>query len=290
MRDRRRDRWQQRAPPEPAAEKRIFARCAGYRDERTTLLRNLRRAGCEEREDSAREPKRFGRIRRCARARFAELRARGRAESCEFARRVGGIWLTWEERAARVARICARAAAPPRTPPLARACGAVVRTTRAEGSIPASLTCLPRRLECEKTGCRRRRDARRAKALLDASLRRELAGRGRLRASLRRELAGGLRLGPACGANLLGGGGSFEPATAARSQSEWVRQRCKGNESCSRVRRCARARSRHRDVTRRAQRPSRVRLRRRTTFDEQDPVLRLNAGQNRRRARAELAI
>ena len=154
----------------------------------------------------------------------------------------------------------------------------------------APLTCLPRRLECEKTGCRRRRDARRAKALLDASLRRELAGRGRLRASLRRELAGGLRLGPACGANLLGGGGSFEPATAARSQSEWVRQRCKGNESCSRVRRCARARSRHRDVTRRAQRPSRVRLRRRTTFDEQDPVLRLNAGQNRRRARAELAI
>ena len=92
MRDRRRDRWQQRAPPEPAAEKRIFARCAGYRDERTTLLRNLRRAGCEEREDSAREPKRFGRIRRCARARFAELRARGRAESCEFARRVGGIF------------------------------------------------------------------------------------------------------------------------------------------------------------------------------------------------------
>lgn len=189
---------------------------------------------------------------------------------------------------------------PPRTPRYpcgARACGAVVRTTRAEGSIhPLRLpACLV--VSSARTGCRRRRDARRAKALLDASLRRELAGRGRLRASLRRELAGGLRLGPACGAKLLGGGGSFEPAAAARSRSEWVRQRCKGNESCSRVRRCARARSRHRDVTRRAQRPSRVRLRRRTTFDEQDPVLRLNAGPKKppkasegRSSRSELRV
>ena len=97
-------------------------------------------------------------------------------------------------------------------------------------------------------------------------------GRAEARASLRRQPAGRRWFVRACGGT-------------ARSRREWVRQRCKGNESCSRVRRCARARSRHRDVTRRAQRPSRVRLRRRTTFDEQDPVLRLNAGQNRRRAK-----
>ena len=46
-----------------------------------------------------------------ARARFAQLRARGRAESCEFARRADGVWLTWEEQAARAARICARGGA-----------------------------------------------------------------------------------------------------------------------------------------------------------------------------------
>ena len=45
------------------------------------------------------------------RARFAQLRARGRAESCEFARRVDEIWLSWEERIARAARICARGGA-----------------------------------------------------------------------------------------------------------------------------------------------------------------------------------
>ena len=200
------------------------------------------------------------------------------------------LWLTWEERAARAARICARAAAPPRTPPLARACGAVVRTTRAEGSIPASLTCLPRRLECENrlstpTGREKSKGSSRCKPAARARWPRPASGqpasraRGRAeaRASLRRQPAGRRWFVRACGGT-------------ARSRREWVRQRCKGNESCSRVRRCARARSRHRDVTRRAQRPSRVRLRRRTTFDEQDPVLRLNAGQNRRRARAELAI
>ena len=78
---------------------------------------------------------------------------------------------------------------------------------------------LPCRVECEKrlsmsTGCER------SNTPLGASLRRELAGRGRLRASLRRKRAGGLRLGPACDTNLLGGGGSCEPAEAAHSRRE----------------------------------------------------------------------
>ena len=173
---------------------------------------------------------------------------------------------------------------PPRTPPLARACGAVVRTTRAEGSIPASLTCLPRRLECENrlstpTGREKSKGSSRCKPAARARWPRPASGQPASRARGRAEARARLRRQPA-------GRRWFVRACGGSAQPEGVgEQRCKGNESCSRVRRCARARSRHRDVTRRAQRPSRVRLRRRTTFDEQDPVLRLNAGQNRRRAK-----
>ena len=73
------------------------------------------------------------------------------------------------------------------------ACGAVGRTARAQGSTPAALTvCLVE--SSARRGSRRRRDARGAHAPLDASLRRKLADRGRLRASLRRKPAGSLIL------------------------------------------------------------------------------------------------
>ena len=169
-----------------------------------------------------------------------------------------------------------------RAPPgAARACGAVVRDVDARGSTLAPLTARLRRAQSTSSDAGA---SAHVEALSTTTGREKSTCSSRCKDS--RWARGGLRLVRACGANLLGGGGSCEPAAAARSRREWVRQRCKGNESCSRVRRCARARSRHRDVTRRAQRPSRVRLRRRTFI----PMLRLNAGQTAGERRAELAI